>query len=149
MPLSEKIKVRLNESSIEPEVLTDVNFGSLAHLKGYTLQQSADTLTTTFFWEAQAPAVSEQTVLVHLINQKGELVAQGDGPPRYGTYPTTFWEPGEVIPDEHKILLQEIEPGAYALAVGFYDPLTGERLQVRVKGEARPEGFSFPLELAP
>lgn len=146
-PLSEKIKVRLTGETAEPEVLTNTTFGRLARLNGYSLDVSADELNIELFWEALEPDGSEQTVFVHLLNSDGELVAQGDGVPRGGTYPTSTWEAGETVPDEHRILLTDVKLGVGTISVGFYDPVTGGRQPVVVDGESRPEGFTFSIDL--
>jgi hypothetical protein len=72
----------------------------------------------------------DYTVFIHLRDmQSGENVTQGDGPPVGGWYPTSLWEVGEVVEDEHEVeLTAEITPGTYNLVVGWDDPLSGERL---------------------
>ncbi len=61
-------------------------------------------------------------VLVHLRQlESGEPKAFGDGPPFGGRYPTSLWQPGEVIPDTHLMqLTDEVVAGEYELVVGFY-----------------------------
>ena len=59
----------------------------------------------------------------------GNVVAQGDAPPQAGRYPTHWWEPGEVIADQHAIPLPADLPlGDYRVRTGLYWPDTGERL---------------------
>jgi hypothetical protein len=58
--------------------------------------------------------------------------------------PTRSWRPGEEIVDRYGILLPEtLGAGEYRLAVGLYDPATGQRLAV----SAGPA--SFAIELGP
>jgi hypothetical protein len=46
-----------------------------------------------------------------------------------GWYPTSLWKTGEVVEDVHGVLVTaDLPPGSYDLAVGWYDPVTGERL---------------------
>ncbi len=58
-----------------------------------------------------------------------QRIAQGDGQPLDGRYPTTVWDMGEVIPDNHVLSLPDPLPaGPYQLLVGLYDLSSGERL---------------------
>ncbi len=74
----------------------------------------------------------DHTVFVHVLNETGEKVAQGDGVPGYlGSLPTTLWRAGEPVLDRHVIPLPaDLEPGRYSLQVGWYDFQTGERLRL-------------------
>ena len=75
---------------------------------------------------------------VHLYDmQSGELVTQVDVMPYGYTYFTNWWESGEVVSDEVLMDLSEVSPGEYQLAVGVYDPDTGERLVI----EEHPADF--------
>jgi hypothetical protein len=64
-----------------------------------------------------------------LRNQAGETVAQKDGPAGSGHYPTSLWDPGQIVADELSISLPvELPAGQYELVVGLYDISTGARL---------------------
>ena len=59
------------------------------------------------------------------------MQGQRDSVPGQGTLPTTSWVEGEVIVDPHDLALALDAPaGPYTIAVGMYDPSTGERLPV-------------------
>jgi hypothetical protein len=81
-------------------------------------------------WRADARPSGDYTVFVHLLDGAGKLVAQDDRPPRDGAYPTSLWEVGERVADEHALAAP---PGRYRVVVGMYDPTTGRRLR-RVDG---------------
>ncbi len=85
------------------------------------------TLSVTLLWRSIAATSIDYTVFVHLIDEHGALVATGDGQPRNGLYPTSFWSSGEQILDEHSWSLQ-VTPGDYRVEVGVYRLDTGERL---------------------
>lgn len=123
------------------------DFGAPAtiELHGYDLApasgRAGETLTLTLYWRAAALMVDNYDVFVHLVDESGQVVTQGDGPPLNGFRPTVSWRPGEVFSDEHLIPIPpELAPGAYRLWVGFYNRDTGERLPAAVDGEAIPEG---------
>lgn len=71
-------------------------------------------------WRAENSLEKDYTVFIHLLDTSGKLVAQIDGQPRKGSYPTSFWSPGEDIPDEYEIVLRDLPPGEYQLRAGVY-----------------------------
>ncbi len=93
------------------------------------------------FWQANTGPSADYTVFVHLLDAQGNLVTQADSPPAAGAYPTSLWDPGEIIVDEHTI--NDLAPGQYTLQVGLYRPDTGERLPVEgiAEGAVRLVGF--------
>jgi 4-amino-4-deoxy-L-arabinose transferase-like glycosyltransferase len=105
------------------------------HLEGYDLipccsYQAGDRIYVELWWTVGVEPPDETwTVFVHLVAPDGSLVAQGDAEPGYGSYPTDRWQPGEVIIDEHELLIPDgSPPGEYALEIGLYNWRTGERL---------------------
>lgn len=82
----------------------------------------------TLQWWLAEPVSQDYTVFVHL-RDGNQNVAQGDGQPVKGWYPTSLWEKDEVVEDVHEVMVTaDIAPGSYDLVVGWYDPVTGERL---------------------
>jgi hypothetical protein len=99
-----------------------------------TTQQPA---SLTLYWRAQAPPPARYTVFVHVLDASGQVVAQFDGPPVHGLYPSDAWWPGQIIADEHSLALPD---GATTLLIGLYDPASMARLPVTDgKGQAVPE----------
>ena len=82
-------------------------------------------------WWLSEDVSLDYTTFVHLRqSDTGQNVAQADGPPANGWYPTSAWQPGEVITDERKFLVpKEIPVDRYDLVVGWYDPASGLRLE--------------------
>jgi hypothetical protein len=96
---------------------------------------AGDLLSLTLFWQALAPITNNYAVFVHFASEDGQVLAQGDGLPLFGSRPTTSWRADEVFRDEHLIQLPaDLPPGRYYLWVGFYDPVTGLRPPVSVDG---------------
>ena len=107
------------------------NFADKASLLAYEANStpSSNELPLTLYWRAEAPLAADYVVFMHLMDAAGNVVAQGDAPPRAGRYPTHWWEPGEVIADQHMIPLPaDLPPGDYRVRTGLYRPDTGERL---------------------
>jgi hypothetical protein len=107
---------------------TAATFEQALVLLGYDLHQEAKTLHLTLHWQS-LHRLRYYKVFVHLYEtQSGDLVAQNDAVPRQWTYPTNWWEAGEIVSDEVLLDLSEVGPGHYRLAVGAYEPDTGLRL---------------------
>lgn len=93
-------------------------------------QAPGGTVRGRLLWRASTRPSLDYTIFVHLLSQ-GRLIAQYDAPPREGAYPTTAWQPGEVIPDSFSITLPENLAARQAdLQLGLYDLQTLRRLQV-------------------
>jgi hypothetical protein len=123
-----------------PEVSTDYRFGDGIALVGYDLERGAGGTELILHWASLAPADQDYTVFVHLVGPDGELVAQADGPPAGGDYPTSLWEFGEIIFDERLIPTQDLPAGTYHLRLGMYLLETGVRLPaLDASGERLPD----------
>jgi hypothetical protein len=99
---------------------------------------AGETITLTLHWGVREAPSADYQVFVHLLRAAGdgpEPVAQGDGPPLSGDYPTSMWAGGEDIVDPHSVSLPaDLPPGAYRLLVGMYELETLQRLP-RVDGK--------------
>lgn len=88
-------------------------------------------LSITLYWRSESQLPLDYTVFVHIRNSAGEIVAQKDQPPLKGAYPTSLWDPGEIIADEITIPLPvELPAGEYKIVIGMYDFSTGMRLAI-------------------
>ena len=117
---------------LQPPRTNDATFDDRFRLLGHdtpAAAQPGQTLPLMLAWQAVAPDGRDYTVFVHLLNGAGELVAQSDGPPQGGAYPTSIWAAGEQVADARALALPEdLPPGEYTLFVGLYDPASGARL---------------------
>jgi hypothetical protein len=84
----------------------------------------------TLYWRPEVSLQSDYTTFLHLRNAANETVAQKDNPPAAGRYPTSLWDPGEVIIDEIILPLDQVGPGEYTPVVGLYELATGARVPV-------------------
>ena len=127
-----------------PENPLPMNFADRIHLLGYNLKDHrlvpGQALDLTLFWSPQGRPTRDYTVFVHLLDSSGQLRAQADSPPASGKYPTSVWDAGEVIADLHSLSLAlDLPAGEYRIAVGLYDPETGQRVK-RVDGNGNMAG---------
>lgn len=89
--------------------------------------RAGEPISLSLLWQVRRSPLPRLTAFVHLVSPDGVVVAQGDSPPREGTYPTTVWSETEYIPDRYAILNTNQPPGEYVIRYGLYDPVSGER----------------------
>jgi hypothetical protein len=114
-----------------PEVETESEavFGEDLRLLGYDLRREGNQVKITLHWQALQRMAVAYKFFVHVVDPASEqLVAQADVMPYNWTYPTFWWEAGEVVSDEIALLLTDVPQGSYRLEIGIYDPDSGERL---------------------
>lgn len=120
-----------------PPVGTSVNvrFGEQITLIGYDPPleniRLGEEVPLTLYWESLSSKITTgYAVFTHLLAEDGRLIAQHDGAPANGQRPTHEWLAGEYVIDLHNLVWRDmIYTGPARLAVGLYDPATGERLK--------------------
>ena len=138
-----------------PARAANATLGESIGLLGYSLQPEAvapgDTVYLSLHWQALAPMDEDYTVFGHLLGEHnpatdGPLWAGHDGQPVGGSYPTSAWQPGQVILDVHPLAIPAgTPPGEYQLEAGLYLLATMERLGA-VDGIGQPlPGDAVPL----
>jgi hypothetical protein len=129
----------ITTTEVQPQHPTGNILGDQITLLGFNLTDTNGTpldvwqpvplnLQLILYWQAQRIPDADYTVFVHLLDPSGNLITQFDGPPAGGAYPTSLWDPGEIIVDER--LISNLTPGHYTLQIGLYQPDRGERLSV-------------------
>jgi hypothetical protein len=120
---------------------TGVHFGDFALLEGYRTMpievdtlHPGDTLTIELFWQPEQQTDIDLTVFMHLIGPPqtdgNPLWAAGDHPPQNGRSNTTVWQVGTLLRDPYQLVIPESAlAGTYTVAVGFYDPVGGGRIE--------------------
>ncbi|MGB9872467.1 MAG: glycosyltransferase family 39 protein [Anaerolineae bacterium] len=124
-----------------------VAFGDAVELRGYRIEGEArpgGTLRLTYIWHARERPPAVYAVFNHLMTADGVLVAQQDGQPQGGRWPTTHWLSGDDVEDHYILAIpSDAPPGPYRLSVGMYDAMTGERLPAVQEGQRLPEDRLF------
>jgi mannosyltransferase len=97
----------------------------------------------------QAPASQAEAkrykVFLQLLDQRNQVIAQRDAEPAGESRPTTSWKPGEVVFDNHGLLIPPgTPPGSYRRIVGMYDAETGQRAKL-ADGASGGEGDYISL----
>jgi len=111
--------------------------GDRVRLVGYRLDTSdacpGGSLRLTLYWEPLVPMQTGYQVFTHLYD--GTMWGQHDSTPGCGLWPTTRWEPGRWVRDDHVLSIADDAPaGEIPLLVGMYDLGTGARLPVTGPG---------------
>ncbi|MDQ1301093.1 MAG: 2 protein, partial [Chloroflexota bacterium] len=134
-PVLTRVKVSAPPRAQFPPHPLDANLADRVRLIGYDLpaepaRPGTDVLLT-LYWQALNKVGGDYMVFIHLLDENDARVAQGDGPPLDNAYPTSFWAAGESLADTHRLKIPaNIAPGRYRIAVGLYDPISGQRLAV-------------------
>jgi hypothetical protein len=99
-------------------------FGETIRLLGYSLPQQVKPGTSFpvhLQWQAAGAITEDYTFFVHMYNVQGALVSQYDGWPLNRAYPSSHWQPGEVV--AHNLVLSvpaNLPPGPYSVQAGLY-----------------------------
>jgi hypothetical protein len=137
-----RLPLQLYKAAGRPAEGGGVRFRDGVVLERQAVRLTADALEVDLRWAATARPVGEYTVFLHLYDRAGTLVAQQDGPPLGGAYPTQTWDAGEAIEETRRIPLPPGGlPDGAGLKVGLYLPGSGERLPT-VEGRG---GVELPL----
>jgi hypothetical protein len=119
---------------------TDASFGGKVRLLGYDLGDSeirpSKDFRVTLWWECLAPMQRDYSVFLHLVSEDDIIIAQRDVYPGKGNYPTSSWQPGDVIRETYVLLVPPavVTPARVELVVGLYSVRTGTRLKVVDEG---------------
>ena len=123
---------------VAPFLLEDAvlaNFGDSIGLMGVQVEppevKPGGLVTITCYWHTRIQPDADYTVFIHLLGDDGERLAQDDGWPLGGNWPTSLCAPSQTLLDQHALRLPEaVSSGSYDLGVGWYLLSSGKRLPV-------------------
>ncbi|MBK8899858.1 MAG: glycosyltransferase family 39 protein [Anaerolineaceae bacterium] len=143
-----RLKVAAGQTAVPtPAHKVDANFANQITLLGYDLQVADGQARLTTYWQALRPLPTDYTIFLHLLGTDGSLIAQHDGQPQGGRYPTSIWDTEEVVVDEVTLTWPPDEAPAQ-VALGLYRLDTLERLAL-VGDSAGQTAVTLPLEQNP
>ncbi len=113
-----------------PQQTSDAVLANRVRVLGYDASRETDELRVAIYWSPLARLDRDYTTFVHLLDARGNKVAQGNDQPVGGSfYPTSLWQVGEVLRDEFVIPLpSNLAHDTYRLSVGMYSQPDGEML---------------------
>lgn len=125
----------------------EIRFGDVVTLLGYEAQSgepraritpfegetvrevdSGQSVQLNLYWRSLQPTDRDYTLFIHVVDPQGVKVAQRDLPLRYGDYPTSRWQPGELVIDRGDLALPPLPSGEYRLELGLYDAASDQHL---------------------
>ena len=130
-----------------PDVDDGSVFTSGIRLLGYSITEyEASEISFTLYWYAESTITNDLTVFVHMIDSSGDIVAQADGPPSHGYWPTSEWEPGIAVSDHHN-LVHDIDTSreAHTIVIGLYDPASGLRVPAYNSSGVAWDNWAVPI----
>jgi hypothetical protein len=116
----------LGPATTRPAVqLAGAVFGNAVRLTGYDARPArlmpGGRLDVILYWQPLEHLPGDYTTSVQVVNASGTKVGQSDAPPGGLYYPTSLWQPGDILRDEHTLQLATIMgPPPYRLLVGLY-----------------------------
>ncbi len=85
----------------------------------YTAKEQVD---VALVWEIIGTTPDDWTAFVHLVDGEGQLVAQADGQPLNGDYPTSLWVAPCTFTERRTLTLPDETPaGEYHILIGLYN----------------------------
>lgn len=109
----------------EPAYPSGARLAQVLTLIGYDLSprdpQPGQPLQVSLTWEALSPLENTYHTFVHLVAENGTKLTQSDRQPGGIYYPSTLWQPGTRLRDQHLLSIPAgALPGDYQLLAGAY-----------------------------
>jgi chromate transport protein ChrA len=130
---------------VEAGQITEQDRGAMNRFGETTLLETANwalcngQLQVRLIWQTRL--TGDWRVFVHVLNPDGSLAAQHDSPPLMGLYPFWQFRAGDHVEDVHTLDVSNLARNqVYTIAVGLYDPATGQRLAATdLNGQPQPD----------
>jgi hypothetical protein len=116
---------------IRPESPMRAMLGGAFELVGYSIRPADQENSTAveLYWHTRTAVETDYTVFIQLLDAHKQVVAQVDAQPLAEIFPTSHWQPGDVISDRFLLPITFDEVGGEnRLVTGMYDLATGLRL---------------------
>ncbi len=117
-------------AQFSPHIPLEANWDNQIKLLGFGFEMReyapGETVTVNLFYQPLADMPTNYTSFIHLWGdpdlESGNIIyGQEDREPCFESYPTSFWQEGEVIRDSFRLTIaDDAKPGQYQLVTGFY-----------------------------
>ncbi len=132
---------------------TAFTFAGRIDLRGYGLSpgphRPGQALDLDLFWQATRPVGEDFHTFVHLLDADGQQAASYDAPAGGAWWPSSAWEPGQIVAEHGSLPLPaDLPAGTYTLVAGLYRLATLERIPVAGPPEAAPHQAALLTQIA-
>ena len=113
------------------------DFGNRLRLLGSELRsdstlRTGEVIEVDLFWQVLAEPGEDFLPRIQLLDLDGVVVAKKTDKPVAGTYPTAWWQEGELVRDPHTLSVPAMVPaGRYLLAASLIRAADGEPLETK------------------
>jgi hypothetical protein len=109
-----------------PEHVVGATLDGSLTLVGHNMEPSepgpGQELEVSLYWRVEEELSQDYHTYVHVLDKDGQTVAQSDHRPGQEYYPSSLWQPGEILLDVHVLPIPaETQAGAAALVAGAYE----------------------------
>lgn len=147
MPASHRMSQGLWEYELPEGIIASYQDDSILLYDVIIQEMQRFGLVVTLSWATDGNSEGDYRLFVHLYNDVNEpplaqldTYTNGSGGWKLGSMPVGNWLPGP-IEDTISLNIDDVPPGTYSLAIGFYNPQTGERLvPTSDRYEVSPDG---------
>lgn len=133
----------------QPEQPLAARLGDEFELLGYSVYTSSleNSVEVQLYWQALRPVEIDYTAFVQLLDEDNQVMAQADAQPLADLYPTSRWQPGDLMSDRFTLPVSPADLGQGRLVTGLYDVANGVRLSAYDgQGNLLADGFIELLE---
>ena len=122
-------RVLITDSTADQPIDTPLDEIGPIQLHDYQLEVVDAELQITTTWTTREPIVHDYSIFAHVTSASSiSPIAQTDGRPAQGRFPTDLWPVGEAITDTRSVAVDHLASGQYIIRIGFYAE-SGERLR--------------------
>jgi mannosyltransferase len=132
-----------------PEVQhpVEANFEDKLLFLGYDLKgrpaAAGQFLHLSLYWKAQQELREDYGVSLRLLDGENRLWGRADRAPLNGHYPTSQWQPGQIVKDDYELLVDVgTPPGWYSLEMVVHD---GSQALALIGENSNPSGMALDI----
>lgn len=125
-----KAKLTVGQQTIENRASVNMNELKLIGFTDLPMPiHKGQVLPLGLYWQAVSKPTRDYVVAVQLLDTTGRVLLEQAAQPAVGTYPTTDWEPGEMLLDWHDLSLPgDLPVGPYQMKIAIRESTSSQNL---------------------
>jgi len=132
-----------------PETSFQVELDNGISLLGYSFPRGAEESVLELNWSTATRLAKDYVTSVQLLDAENQIISQVKAQPLSGFYPTSRWQPGEIVVDQLFLPLdQDLLPGKYRLELRMYEVESGAFAAVLDESKNTPDKNVIVVEVA-